>query len=40
MAALQAEGKAKHLGASEATAEELRRANSVANVAALEVEVR
>ena len=40
MAALQAEGKVKYLGISEATAEEIRRANSVAKVSALQIEVR
>lgn len=39
MAALQAEGKVKYLGISEATAEEIRRANSVAKVSALQIEV-
>jgi aryl-alcohol dehydrogenase-like predicted oxidoreductase len=39
MSALQAEGKVKYLGISEATAEEIRRANSVAKVSALQIEV-
>lgn len=38
MAALQAEGKVKYLGISEATAEEIRRANSIAKVSALQIE--
>jgi len=38
MSALQAEGKVKCLGISEATAEEIRRANSVAKVSALQIE--
>lgn len=40
MSALQAEGKVKYLGISEATAEEIRRANSVAKVSALQIEVQ
>jgi len=39
MAALQAEGKVKYLGISEATVEEIRRANNIAKVSALQIEV-
>ncbi|KAH8921773.1 Aldo/keto reductase [Atractiella rhizophila] len=38
LAKLQKEGKVKHLGISEATSEEIRRANAVAKISALQVE--
>lgn len=39
MAELQREGKVRYLGISEATADEIRRANAVAKVSALQIEV-